>query len=81
MVNCLDICYTNVMRSHISATIDETVLEQAKSYSLAENRTLSNVIEQALKQFLSGEKRSQQVITSKSSFKGSFSREDSYDRR
>lgn len=68
------------MKSHISATIEENVLQRARKYSIAENRTLSNVIELALAKLLENEINSSPLVTSASKYQGKFSRQETYER-
>jgi len=69
------------MKSHISATIDEDILEQVDRYGSEERRSRSQVIELALEKFLrdrAGE--GVDIITSAGKFSGKFSREETYAR-
>lgn len=69
------------MKSHISATIDEEILERADRYGNEERRSRSQVIELALEEFLrdrTGE--GGEVVTSPGRFSGKFSREETYAR-
>jgi metal-responsive CopG/Arc/MetJ family transcriptional regulator len=69
------------MKSHISATIDEDILEQVDRYGSEERRSRSQVIELALEKFLrdrAGE--GGDIVTSAGRFSGKFSREETYAR-
>lgn len=69
------------MKSHISATIDERLLENLNRFGREERRTRSQIIELALERFL--QERSEQgeeIVTSPGRFAGRFSREETYDR-
>ena len=69
------------MKSHISATIDESILEQTDRYGLEERRSRSQVIEMALDAFLRERTApSEDVVTSRGRFDGKFSREETYAR-
>jgi metal-responsive CopG/Arc/MetJ family transcriptional regulator len=69
------------MKSHISATIDERLLENLNRFGREERRTRSQIIELALEQFLKergGEE--EDIVTSPGRFAGRFSREETYAR-
>ena len=69
------------MKSHISATIDNDLLDELNRYGQEERRSRSQIIEIALQQFLS--KRGgveDEILTSNGRFVGQFSREETYDR-
>jgi metal-responsive CopG/Arc/MetJ family transcriptional regulator len=69
------------MKSHISATIDEHLVEDLNRYGKEERRSRSQVIEMALEEFLRNRLDAKdEIITSQGHFQGSFSREDTYDR-
>lgn len=69
------------MKSHISATIDESILEQADRYGSEERRSRSQVIEMALDVFLRERAATTvDVVTSQGRFAGKFSREETYAR-
>jgi hypothetical protein len=73
--------YYHVMKSHISATIDERILEDLNRFGAEERRSRSQIIEMALEEFL--HKRGaavDEIVTSKGCFAGNFSREDTYER-
>ena len=73
--------YSHVMKSHISATIDEKILEDLNRFGAEERRSRSQIIEMALEEFL--HKRGaavDEIVTSKGRFLGNFSREDTYER-
>ena len=69
------------MKSHISATIDERLLENLNRFGREERRTRSQIIELALERFLQ-ERGGQgdEIVTSPGRFAGRFSREETYDR-
>jgi metal-responsive CopG/Arc/MetJ family transcriptional regulator len=69
------------MKSHISATIDDQLLEDLNRFGQEERRSRSQIIEMALEEFL--RKRSvtdDEIVVSEGRFEGSFSREETYAR-
>ncbi len=73
--------YFYVMKSHISATIDEKILESLNRFGAEERRSRSQVIEMALEEFL--HKRGavgDEIVTSQGRFVGNFNREETYER-
>ena len=69
------------MKSHISATIEDHLVRDLETFSREEHRTKSQVIEMALRQFLSGRQiDARSVVTSDSSFEGTFHRAECYER-
>lgn len=69
------------MKSHISATIDERLLEHLNRFGRQERRTRSQIIELALERYL--EERGgqeEEIVTSPGRFAGQFSREETYAR-
>jgi len=69
------------MKSHISATIDNQILEDLNRFGREERRSRSQIIEMALEEFL--QKRSgpdDEIVTSPGRFSGQFTREDTYER-
>lgn len=69
------------MKSHISATLDEKLLEDLNRFGQQERRSRSQIIEMALEEFL--RKRGSEdgkIVTSEGCFQGNFSREDTYAR-
>ncbi len=69
------------MKSHISATIDDKLVEELNRFGQEERRSRSQIIEMALEEFL--RKRAgtrDEVITSQGYFQGRFSREETYAR-
>jgi metal-responsive CopG/Arc/MetJ family transcriptional regulator len=69
------------MKSHISATINEQLVEDLNRYGQEERRSRSQVIEMALEEFLrSRVDAKDEIITSQGHFQGNFSREETYDR-
>jgi metal-responsive CopG/Arc/MetJ family transcriptional regulator len=69
------------MKSHISATIDEHLVRELETFSREEHRTKSQVIEMALRQFLSlRQENESKIVSSNASFEGTFHRSECYDR-
>ena len=69
------------MKSHISATIEESILEEAERFGKQERRSRSQVIEMALEHFLREKvPNSDEIVTSPGRFTGKFSREETYAR-
>jgi metal-responsive CopG/Arc/MetJ family transcriptional regulator len=69
------------MKSHISATIDDAILEDLNRFGREERRSRSQIIEMALLEFLrmrSGP--DDEIVTSPGSFEGCFDREETYAR-
>ena len=69
------------MKSHISATIDNQILEDLNRFGREERRSRSQIIEMAPEQFL--QKRSgpdDEIVTSGGRFAGQFTREETYER-
>lgn len=69
------------MKSHISATIDEKLVEELNRCGQEERRSRSQIIEMALEAFLRKRGGAEdEIVTSEGRFEGSFSREDTYAR-
>ena len=69
------------MKSHISATINEQLVEDLNRYGQEERRSRSQVIEMALEEFLSSRLDAKdEIVTSQGHFQGNFSREETYER-
>ncbi|MEO8614785.1 MAG: ribbon-helix-helix protein, CopG family [Luteolibacter sp.] len=69
------------MKSHISATIDEQLVEDLNRYGREERRSRSQIIEMALEEFLRSRVGvKDEIVTSQGHYEGSFSREETYDR-
>jgi len=69
------------MKSHISATIDDRILEDLNRFGREERRSRSQIIEMALERFL--QERSgpdDEIVTSGGCFAGQFNREETYAR-
>lgn len=69
------------MKSHISATLDEKLLEDLNRFGQQERRSRSQIIEMALEEFLRKRRgENDQIVTSDGRFEGQFSREETYAR-
>ena len=69
------------MKSHISATIDERLLEHVNRFGREERRTRSQIIELALERFLKERGgQEEEIVTSSGCFAGRFNREETYAR-
>lgn len=69
------------MKSHISATLDEKLLEDLNRFGQQERRSRSQIIEMALEEFLRKQRSAdEQIVTSEGRFEGSFNREETYAR-
>ena len=69
------------MKSHVSATIEASLLEEADRFGRQERRSRSQVLEMALEQFLhKNAPVSDEIVTSPGRFAGKFSREETYAR-
>jgi metal-responsive CopG/Arc/MetJ family transcriptional regulator len=66
------------MKSHISATIDEELVQALHELRRKERRSLSNVLEAAVAEFLEKRSGNQQIGTSPGTFAGTFSRRETY---
>jgi metal-responsive CopG/Arc/MetJ family transcriptional regulator len=69
------------MKSHISATIDDKLVEDLNRYGREERRSRSQIIEMALEEFLRDRRvATEEIVTSQGRFEGRFSREETYAR-
>ncbi len=69
------------MKSHISATIDQKLLERVDRYRKAVRRSRSQVIELAVERLLETDFReSEDVVISEGRFTGKFDRAETYHR-
>ena len=69
------------MKSHISATIDDRVLNDLNRFGQRERRSRSQLIEMALEEFLLKRGGAEdRIVTSEGRFEGDFSREETYAR-
>jgi len=66
------------MKSHISATIDQELLEALHKIRKRERRTLSNVLEAAVAQYLEKHAGGDEIVVSPGAFAGAFSRRETY---
>ncbi len=69
------------MKSHISATIDQELVESLNRFGKEEHRSRSQIIEMAVEEFLRSRAGTRdEIVTSRGSFIGTFDREETYDR-
>ena len=69
------------MKSHVSVTLNEKLLEDLNRYGQQERRSRSQIIEMALEEFLRKRGAAEDVIvTSAGRFEGVFNREETYAR-
>lgn len=69
------------MKSHISATIDDKLVQELNRYGQRERRSRSQVIEMALEDFLRARSDTEDgIVVSEGRFEGRFSREETYAR-
>jgi metal-responsive CopG/Arc/MetJ family transcriptional regulator len=68
----------DVMKSHVSATIDAELVEALHKFRKRERRSLSNVLEAAVSQYLKKHAGGDKIIVSPGVFTGTFSRRDTY---
>jgi predicted transcriptional regulator len=70
------------MKEHMSITVEESTARRLRRYALRERRPVSTVVEMAIEQLL-GEKApaTDLLVTSRGSFRGTFSREETYEGR
>ncbi len=67
------------MKEHISITIDKRKVQSIKKYSQMEKRSVSQVVELAVDEYLDHHMpATANILTSRGSFKGGFSREETY---
>ncbi len=69
------------MKSHISITIEDEVLDELRRLSRQERRSLSNLLELAALEYLKNRRVTSAIQTSSGRFEGSFSRAESYGER
>jgi predicted transcriptional regulator len=70
------------MRQHISITVETDTAKRLKRYALRERRPVSQVVEIAIEGLLQQQMpAAEEIVTTRGSFRGSFSREDTYEGR
>ena len=70
------------MREHMSITIEERIARRLRRYAVSERRPVSTVVEMAIEQLLEARAPATDlIVTSPGSFRGAFSREDTYEGR
>jgi len=66
----------------MSITIEKATAQRLRRYALRERRPVSQIVEIALERLLQQHMpASENIVTSLGSFKGNFSREETYERR
>lgn len=68
------------MKSHISATIDAGLIEALHEIRKRERRSLSNILETAVVEFIQKKQATNQIVSSPGVFAGRFSRKETYAR-
>lgn len=66
------------MKSHISATIDKDLVDALHKIRKRERRSLSNVLETAVAEYLEKRGGGEDIISSPGTFAGVFSRRETY---
>ncbi|MDA2924278.1 ribbon-helix-helix protein, CopG family [Acidobacteria bacterium AH-259-L09] len=69
------------MKSHISITIERELVNELKRLSRQQRRSLSNLMELAALEYLRDKRVTRSIHTSSGTFRGSFSRKDTYENR
>ena len=69
------------MKEHISVTIDQALVRLLKKTAIQERRSVSQLVEIAIDQFLEHNGAAEDLVTTSGSFKGAFSREETYGAR
>ncbi len=72
--------YDYDMKEHMSITVREQTAMRLKRYALRERRPVSQVVEIAIERLLQAQMpEADTILTTRGSFKGTFSREDTYE--
>ena len=75
-------CYISIMREHMSITIEMETAKRLRRYALRERRPVSQVVEIAIERLLQQQMpASEKILATGGSFRGTFSREDTYESR
>ena len=69
------------MKSHISATIEKELVDALHDIRKRERRSLSNVLEAAVAEYLENKQTTQEIVKSPGVFEGRFARKETYGRR
>jgi len=70
------------MKEHMSITIPEQTAQRLRRYARRERRPVSQVVELAIEKLLQVQMpESDKIVTTQGSFRGSFSREETYEGR
>ena len=78
----LDLYYSYDMREHISITIEGGIAQRLRRYARRERRPVSQVVEMAIEKLLEQHlPAAESIVTTRASFEGRFSREQTYGER
>jgi len=70
------------MREHMSITVDQNTARRLRRYARRERRPVSQVVEIAIERLLEQHvPAAEKIVTTRGSFKGTFSREETYEGR
>jgi predicted transcriptional regulator len=70
------------MREHMSITLDTETAKSLKRYARRERRPVSQVVELAIEKLLEQHMpAAEKIVTTKGSFRGAFSREETHEGR
>jgi hypothetical protein len=74
--------YCYIMREHMSITLEKDTARRLRRYALRERRPVSQVVEIAIERLLQQQMPvTETIVTTRGSFKGSVSREETYEGR
>lgn len=70
------------MREHISITIEGSIAQRLRRYARRERRPVSQVVQMAIEKLLEQHlPAAEAIVTTRASFEGKFSREQTYGER
>ena len=70
------------MREHMSITVEKDTAQRLRRYALRERRPVSHVVEIAIERLLQQQMpAAEKIVTTQGSFRGTFSREETYEGR
>lgn len=74
--------YVNVMREHMSITVEQDTARRLRRYARRERRPVSQVVEIAIEKLLKEHvPAADGIMTTRGRFQGTFSREETYEGR
>jgi hypothetical protein len=74
--------YFSSMREHMSITVEKDTAQRLRRYARRERRPVSQVVEMAIERLLQQQVPAvENIVTTRGRFKGTFSREDTYEGR